>query len=94
MEIQRDEHGRKGAFYIDEEGEWVAELSYVRTGENIMVIDHTEVDEKFRGESIGRDMVAAAVTFARENGLKIRPDCPYARKVIESTPEFQDVLAR
>jgi uncharacterized protein len=93
MEIQHDEHGRKGAFYIDEDGEWVAELSYVRTGENTMVIDHTEVDEKFRGESIGTDMVAAAVAFARENGLKIRPDCPFAREVIDSTPEFQDVLA-
>lgn len=94
MDIQHDEHGRKGAFYIDEEGEWVAELSYVRTGENTMVIDHTEVDEKFRGENVGQDLVAAAVTFARESGLKIKPQCSFARKVIESTPEYEDVLAR
>lgn len=93
MEIQRDEHKRKGAFYIDEGGEWVAELTYTRTDEGTLVIDHTEVDEKLRGENIGHDLVGAAVDYARENGFKIKPDCPYARKVIESTPEFQDVLA-
>lgn len=93
MDIQRQEHRRKGAFFIDEDGEWVAELTYVRTGANTMVIDHTEVDPKFRGENIGQDLVAAAVEYARENDLKIKPLCPYTRKMIEATPEFQDVLA-
>lgn len=92
MQIQRDEHGRKGAFYIEEEGEWIAELTYFKTGDT-MTIDHTEVDEKLRDEGIGQDMVKAAVEYARENGLKIKAVCPYAKKVIETTPEFQDVLA-
>ncbi len=93
MDIQRQEHRKKGAFFIDEDGEWVAELTYTLTGENTMVIDHTEVDPKFRGEHIGEDMVGAAVAYARENSLKIKPLCPYAKKVIDATPEFQDVLA-
>jgi len=91
MQIQRDEHGRKGAFYIDENGEWIAELSYIKE-DGIMTIDHTEIDEKLRGEGIGQDLVKAAVEYARENGLKINAVCPYAKKVIERTPEFQDVL--
>ncbi|MEO7675099.1 MAG: GNAT family N-acetyltransferase [Pyrinomonadaceae bacterium] len=56
-------------------------------------MDHTEVDPKFRGENIGKDLVAAAVAYARENSLKIKPLCPYTKKVIEATPELQDVLA-
>jgi predicted GNAT family acetyltransferase len=91
MQIQRDEHGRNGAFYIDEDGEWIAELTYIRNN-GVMTIDHTEIDEKLRGEGIGQDMVKAAVDYARESGLKIKPVCPYAKKVIERTPEFQDVL--
>jgi predicted GNAT family acetyltransferase len=91
MEIQRDEHGRKGAFFIDENGEWIAELTYVRNN-GIMTIDHTEIDEKLRGEGIGEDMVRAAVEYARENGLKINAVCPYAKKVIEQSPELKDVL--
>ncbi|MEO8042447.1 MAG: GNAT family N-acetyltransferase [Acidobacteriota bacterium] len=91
MQIQRDEHGRKGAFYIEENGEWIAELTYIRNN-GTMTIDHTEVDETLRGEGVGEDMVKAAVEYARENGLKIKPACPYAEKVIQRTPEFQDVL--
>ena len=92
MQIQRDEHGRKGAFYIEEDGEWIAELTYFRVGDT-MTIDHTEIDKKLRGEGIGPDMVRAAVDYAREQGLKIKPVCPYAKKVIERTPEFQDIQA-
>ena len=91
MEIQRDEHGHKGAFFIDEDGEWVAELTYVKNN-GTMTIDHTEIDEKLRGEGIGEDMVRAAVEYARANDLKIRALCPYAKKVIDRTPEFQDVV--
>ena len=91
MQIQRDEHGRKGAFYIDENGEWIAELTYVRD-DGTMTIDHTEIDEKLRGEGIGQDLVKSAVEYARDQGLKINAVCPYAKKVIERTPEFQDVL--
>ena len=93
MQIQRHDHGQKGAFYIEENGEWIAELSYIKNN-GTMTIDHTEIDEKLRGEGIGQDMVKAAVEYARENSLKIKPLCPYARKVIERTPEFQDVLEK
>lgn len=93
MEIQHEEHGRKGAFFIDEDGEWIAEMTYMRNGPDTMVVDHTEVDEKLGGQGIGKQLVAAAVDFARKNGLKIKPLCPYTKKVIDETPEYQDVLA-
>jgi uncharacterized protein len=93
MDIQRDEHGKNGAFFIDEDGEWVAELAYTRTGDGVMTITHTEVDDKLQGKGVGEDLVRKAVEFARENGLKIKADCKFAKKVIDETPEFQDVLA-
>ena len=37
-------------------------------------------------------MVAKAVEFAREKKLKIIPLCPFAKSVINKTPEFQDIL--
>jgi uncharacterized protein len=93
MDIQREEHGRKGAFFIDEDGEWVAEMTYLNPGNGTIVIDHTEVDPKLQGKNAGRELVAAAVEYAREKGLKIKPVCSYTKKVIDSTPEYQDVLA-
>jgi uncharacterized protein len=92
MDIQREEHGRKGAFFIDEDGEWIAELTYFRSGDNTITVDHTEVDPKLQGQNVGRRLVEAAVNYARENELKIKVVCPYTKKVIDATPEYQDVL--
>jgi len=93
MDIQQEEHGRKGAFFIDEDGEWIAELTYFRSGENTITVDHTEIDPKLKGQDVGRKLVEAAVNYARAQGLKIKPACPYAKKVMDSTPEFQDVAS-
>lgn len=93
MQIQHEEHGRKGAFFIDEDGEWIAEMTYFKSGPGQITIDHTEVDPKLKGEGIGQDLVREAVKYAREKGLKIKPVCPYTKKVIDETPEYQDVLA-
>ena len=93
MDIKREEHGRHGAFFIEEDGEWIAEMTYVRQQNNTIVIDHTEVDEKLRGQGVGEQMVKAAVDFARENNLKIKPICPYTRRIIDETPEYRDILA-
>ncbi len=94
MEIQQEEHGKKGAFYIEEDGEWIAELTYVKSGDSEITIDHTEVDPKLRGENIGEDLVATAAEYARENGLKIKATCPYAKKVLAEKLEFQDLLVK
>lgn len=92
MDIQREEHGKRGAFFIDEAGEWIAEMTYVKSGDAEITIDHTEVDKKLRGENIAEDLVAAAVGYARENGLKIKSTCSFASKVLKENADFNDVF--
>ncbi len=93
MKIQHDEHGKKGAFFIEEDGEWVAELTYEKSGDGEITIDHTEIDPKLRGENIGEDMVAEAVQYAKKNNLRIKATCPYAKKVLDEKPEYAEVVA-
>ncbi len=93
MKIEHEQNESGGSFFIDEGQGRIAELTYRSEGKRRITIDHTEVDEKFRGEGIARDLVAEAVAFARENELRITATCPYAKKVIEETPEFRTVLA-
>ena len=93
MNIQNQEHGAKGAFFIEQDGEWIAEMTYQKSGDDTIIIDHTEVDESLQGKGVGKDLVEAGVKFARENNLKIVAQCSFAKKIIEATPEFQDVLA-
>lgn len=94
MKIQRQERGKKGAIYIEKDGEWIAELTYKREGMRKIVVDHTEVAENLRGKGVGRRLVEAAVKYARNNNLLIKPVCPFAQKVLESSEEYDDVLTR
>lgn len=92
MEIRHDEHDKKGSFLIEENGEQLGRLDY-KSSPGRITIYHTEIDKSLRGEGLGQDLVGSAVKFARENSLRIVATCPYAKKLIEETPEFRDVLA-
>ena len=93
MNIQHEETGKGGRFFISEGGRDIAEMTYIWAGEQRIIIDHTEVDPSLEGKGVGKALVARGVEFAREKGLSILPLCPYAKKVIERTPEYQDVLS-
>lgn len=84
---------KNGYFYIDLAGKREALMSFVFAGPDKIIIDHTEVNPGNEGKGLGKKMVTAAVAHARENGIKIIPLCPFAKKVFDKTPEFKDVLA-
>lgn len=94
MNIERIEHGSKGAFIIKENNKRVAEMTYSVAGANLIIIDHTEVSDSLRGTGAGKQLVTAAVKYAREKNIKIIPLCPYAKSVFDRTPEFSDVLSK
>ncbi|MFY8111250.1 GNAT family N-acetyltransferase [Flavobacterium sp.] len=83
---------KKGSFFIEIEGKQEAEMTFVFAGEDKIIIDHTGVNPGNEGKGLGKQMVAQAVTYARENNIKIIPLCPFAKKVFDKTPEFRDVL--
>jgi len=92
MDISRIEHGSKGAFIIKEGDQRLAEMTYSKAGDSLIIIDHTDVSDVLRGKGAGKQLVTAAVNYARENNLKILPLCPFAKSVFDKTPAFNDVL--
>jgi predicted GNAT family acetyltransferase len=93
MLVQNKLEGSKGMFYVENEGEVQAEMVYHMTAPDHMVIEHTEVHEELRGQSVGYQLVHAAVDYARKHHIRITVWCPFAKKVFERKPDFQDVLA-
>lgn len=83
---------KENLFYIGDVSNPKAQMTYVPTGEDKIIIDHTEVNDELRGQGAGKMMVEAAVKYARQNNKKIIPLCPFAKSVFDKTPEFQDVL--
>lgn len=91
MVVKLQQADNKGAFYIEENGERLAEMTFSKAGDSLIIIDHTEVSDALRGTGAGKKMVAQAVEYARSNGLKILPLCPFARAVFDKTPDYNDV---
>ena len=92
MEILQKDNNNKGAFYIIQNDEILAEMTYVWAGADRIIIDHTEVSDILRGKGAGKQMVEKAAAFAREKGIKIIPLCPFAKSVFDKVKEYNDVI--
>ncbi len=94
-EIRREENGSKGRYVIEGPNGEVAEITYSRTSPALIIIDHTEVPDAFRGQGVGARLVAQAVEDARTAGAKIIPLCPFAAAQFRRhAGDWADVLSQ
>ena len=77
-----------GKFFAGDKGY----LTYEWASPEVFAIMHTVVEEAFRGQGVAKALLDAAVSFARENGSKVRPVCPYAEKVLRRDSQYNDIL--
>ncbi len=92
MEIQHQHHLTNGEFFVlDEFHHKIAVLTYLLIEDSSVLIQHTEVKKQLEGQGVGKKLVDAVVQFARKNGYKVIPQCPYANAVFKKTPEYADV---
>lgn len=93
MLIQHKKVGNKGLFFVQQDGNILAEMTYTMPSAEKMIIDHTEVSDELRGQNVGYQLVHTAVEYARTHQLTIIPLCPFANAVFKKKPEYADVLA-
>jgi len=62
-------------------------------GDGAMVLPHTVVPQAFEGRGVGSALAKAALGYARGEGLKVKPVCPFIAGYIERHPEWQDLVA-
>ncbi len=77
---------------MKKEGQKLAEMTYSKAGEHLIIIDHTEVNDALRGTGAGKALVEQAVEWARANQIKIMPLCPFANSVFQKYANLRDVL--
>ena len=85
--------GKKGLFYVEIDGNILAEMVYSMASPTKMIIEHTEVSDELRGKNVGYQLVETGVNFARQHNLKIIPLCTFAKSVFDKNAAFRDVLA-
>ena len=78
-------------FYAYCNGRTVGKITFVRTGPNTVIIDHTEVDSEYRDDDVELNLVRCVCNIAREQHRLVLPMCPIARTMFGMYPEFDDV---
>lgn len=82
----------RNRFYIgDSEVNSLAQITYIPAENGKLIVDHTGVADELKGRKVGRQLVDKVVEFARQENLKIVPQCSFVKKVFEENPEYEDV---
>jgi predicted GNAT family acetyltransferase len=90
--VTREEDGDSPEFVMHVDGERMGSLDYTLPETGVMRIEYVEVAPELRGTGLGRELVQAAVDWARDSDRKIVPICGYARAVIMRDPAMSKLL--
>ena len=90
--IRHAEDDGRGAFFVEREGVRLAEMTYSRAGDDLVIIDHTGVPDALRGKGVGQALALHAVEAARTGGWKIIPLCPFFKAQAQRHPDWKDVV--
>lgn len=60
--------------------------------EGDIVFPHTVTPPAFRGQGLAARIAEAALAYAREQGLKVRPHCSFFRDYIAQRPDLHDLV--
>ncbi len=74
-------------------GEHLAIINYSRNDEQIAFI-HTAVPQEISGQGVASNMAKFSLDFARAEGLRVIPICPFVSGYIKRHPEYQDLVSR
>jgi predicted GNAT family acetyltransferase len=77
-------------FEIDLGGQF-ATTEYKRR-DGTIIFTHTEVPPGFEGKGVGNALARAALDYARSEGMRVIPRCPFVDAFIRRHPEYQDLV--
>ena len=69
-----------------------ATLAYERDGDTA-TFTHTFVPPPARGADVGTALVEAGLAWARDEGLRVVPQCPFVAAYMDEHPETHDLRA-
>ncbi|WP_417496008.1 GNAT family N-acetyltransferase [Maricaulis sp.] len=85
--------GERGRYLAHVEGKPdPGELTFRRTGENRILVDHVGVPQSLRGTGVGVALARHVVSEARAKGFTIYPQCPFLASQAQKNPDWADVV--
>jgi len=88
IHVTHNESAHRFEVHVDGE---TAVLLYRREGDTITLV-HTRVPNGIGRHGIGSELVRTGLEYAKSQGLKVNPLCPFAAAYIRSHPEYVDLV--
>ncbi|MEM6717999.1 MAG: GNAT family N-acetyltransferase [Bacteroidota bacterium] len=92
MDIEIRERENKGFAIAQVDGKKAGMMTYSIPQGDFIIVDHTEVEPEFKGQSVGKQLLYKIVEMVREKNLKILPLCPFANAMFKKLDDIKDVL--
>ena len=88
-EIREDPAQRRFVLVLD--GEPAGKADY-RIRDGLMVITHSEVDPKFRGQGLGNELARQTLDLLRGRNARVVPACPFFAEFVAAHAEYTDLV--
>ena len=88
-EVIHDQNGSR--FYFTQNGK-ECYLRYEHTDKETIVIITTYVPNEFRGKGLASILAKRALEYAKENNLKVIPQCGFIRTYVERNREYLPLI--
>ena len=89
-EVRRNDAQRRYELVVDDQVVGIADFHL--DGSRV-ILPHTEIDPRRRGQGLGALLVAGVLEDIRSAGRTVVPACWYVRQYIDEHPEDADLLA-
>ncbi|GGF94488.1 GNAT family N-acetyltransferase [Paenibacillus aceti] len=86
-----EHNAQEHQFFIQNNGDVIAEMTYSVSSETLYIIDHTYVDDNYRGQGLAEDLMSTVVDYARQHEIKLFGLCPFAKRQLDTRSEYADV---
>ena len=85
-------HEPKAKRFAARLGNKIAYLSYEVAGDTVLDYAHTWTPPEERGKGIAGRITRQALEYAKSEGYKVVPSCPYVRDYIKAHPEYEELV--
>jgi predicted GNAT family acetyltransferase len=94
LQVEVDEDPPRGRFkLLGNDSQLLGQMTFSRARDDLIIIDHTEVEDPPRGKGGGLRLFNGMVDWARNTGTKIMSTCPFANSMFDRHSASRDVLA-
>lgn len=90
-DVQVQDNPGENRFELLVDGDLAGFAAY-RVRDGRVIITHSEIDTRFRGQGMGAQLAENTLDLLRERGARVVPACPFFAQYVSEHHDWDDIL--